>query len=546
MSRWRATRLIGVALSAWLSRRARLLADVEFWRRNTSRLQVDQLRQLLQRAASTEFGRGHRFKTLLRATDVDLVSAYRCEVPIADIAAFRPLIARMREGGEPNVLWPGLVRAFAQTSGTTAGDKYIPVSQEMMRGNLRAAMDLFATSARFGTSLAAMTAGRCVFLGGSTALAMNEHGIATGDLSGLVTPLIRWPASAVYSPGPDIALMRDWPRKIEALARLTLEQDVTFVSGMASWELVLFKRVVELARERGQAVGQLRDIWPNLAMLVHGGVNYAPFAASMRDVWSGSRSGEDFPHRLEVYPASEGFIAMQDSPGDPGLRLLADNGIHYEFVPLEQGDCDDAEAFTCAEVELGQRYLVVMSTNAGLWRYRIGDVVEFDSVPARPDGRSGTGPCRLRIVGRQKHFINAFGENLIVENIEMAVTAAASATGAVIGEFTAAPVYPTRDQRAGLELIVELDRSEREHDAALLRSFRGVFDSALCALSVDYSVKRSGDCGMSEPTVTFVPTGSVHRWMAACGKLGGQHKCPRCANHREYVDGVRRAAGVSQ
>ncbi len=545
MTMLRPTSLIGAALRAVTAVRAHRLADGDYWRRNSSRLQTVQLRRLLRAAASTEFGRRHRFTTMLRTSDPDLVDAYRSEVPIAEISAFRPMINRMREAGEPDVLWPGLVRSFAQTSGTTAGDKFIPVSHEMMRSNRRAAMDLFATLGTFGSSLARITSGRCVFLGGSTSLNVNEHGIATGDLSGLVAPLIRWPMSAVASPGPDIALMDDWPRKIEAMARRTLEQDVTFVSGMASWELVLFRRVLELASERGTGATCLRDIWPRLQVLVHGGVNYAPFASRMREVWSGAADGDDMPRRLEVYPASEGFIAIQDRPGDSGLRLLVDNGIFFEFVPLEEGDRADARSFTCDTVERGQRYLVVMSTNAGLWRYSIGDVVEFDTLPARRDGLGGEGPCRLRIVGRQRHFVNAFGENLIVENIEAAVTEAAAAIGVRIGEFTAAPVYPSADRVAGLELVIELALSgNASDDGILLGGFRRSFDQALLRQCVDYSVKRRGDCGMAEPTITVVPGGSVHRWMASIGKLGGQHKCPRCANHREYVDGIRRAAGV--
>ena len=292
-------------------------------------------------------------------------------------------------------------------------------------------------------------------------------------------------------------------------------------------------------------------MWPNLRLFVHGGVKYAPFDARLRAIWSGP-AAIDLPHRLELYPASEGFIAMQDTPHEPGLRLLADIGNFYEFIPLEEIDAaingePGARAFTCDRVEPGQRYVVTMSTCAGLWRYVIGDVVEFDSVPDSPDGRPGWGgaggrggPARLRIVGRHRHFINAFGENLIVEHIENAVAAAAGRAGLRIGEFTAAPVYAGPGTRPGLELAVEVEGKAVAPGA--MNEFREEFDRSLKAQNVDYTTKRTDDVGMAPPTITPLPPGAFHRWMQARGKLGGQHKCPRCANHREIIESVLAAA----
>jgi hypothetical protein len=277
-----------------------------------------------------------------------------------------------------------------------------------------------------------------------------------------------------------------------------------------------------------------RDIWPNLEVFVHGGVKYTPFIPRMCRAFSGDPR-IDFPCRHELYPASEGFIAMQDRGDDPAMRLLTDIGTFYEFVPLERINDASPEAVPCWQVEKGQKYCVIMSTNAGLWRYNIGDVVEFDQVPAGPDGQGGDGPARLRIVGRHRHFINAFGENLIVEHIEHGVAEAARATGVEPGEFTAAPIYPTEATRSGLELAIELPEGT---DAETLERFREVFDRAVKAVNVDYTTKRTDSLGMQAPTLTAVPMGSFHRWMDANGKLGGQHKCPRCANHREIIDSV--------
>jgi hypothetical protein len=540
--RW--TSLVGAGLHLRVRRRIRLLNDLPYWTKGSAHLQRNTLRRLLKTAADTSFGREHSFSRLAALPDDEIVAAYRTELPPADFSAFRSLVARMREQGEPNVLWPGLVRDFAQTSGTTAGDKFIPVTKEMLRSNFLASLDIFAHAVRFGVSLPRLTSGKCLFLGGSTDLATNEHGIRTGDLSGLVTPLIKWPITQIYAPGRDIALMNHWPSKLEAMAKACIDQDIRMISGMPSWALVLFEKLLEIARARGEEPEGVRDVWRNLTIFVHGGVKYAPFDPRVRQMYSGSPSGDDIPYRLELYPASEGFIALQDTHREPGLRLLVDIGNFYEFIPLEEIDKPDARAFTCETVEKGQRYVVCMSTCAGLWRYIIGDVVEFDTIPARADGRGGDGPCRLRIVGRHRHFINAFGENLIVEHIENAVAAAARKTGVVIGEFTAAPVYPAPGRRAGLELAIEVAGDPTAASGAL-SEFREQFDASLKTQNVDYTTKRTDDVGMAPPTLTVLPVGAFHRWLDSKGKLGGQHKCPRCANHREILDAVV-AAGRPQ
>jgi hypothetical protein len=530
--------LVGMGLRALLSGRVRRLSDERHWRENAAGIQLAQLRGLLRRAAGTEFGRGHGFSRLAGLPNADLYAAYRKAVPVADWYAYQGLIARMREGGEPDVLWPGLVRDFAQTSGTTAGDKYIPVSREMLASNRVAALDIFANLARFGVSLPRLLSGKVLFLGGSTSLAVNGKGVRTGDLSGIITPLIRWPITRFYLPGPEVALMSHWPSKIEAMAARCLDEDVRMVTGMCSWALVLFERVMQLARERGRAVRTIRDVWPRFGVFVHGGVRYAPFDPRMRAAYSGDPAGADIPVRLELYPASEGFVAIQDRPGDPGLRLLTDIQNFYEFVPLECIDDPDPPAFMCHQVEKGRRYVVVMSTCAGLWRYVLGDTVEFDTVPDRPPsqgGGGGDGPPRLRIVGRHRHFVNAFGENLIVEHIENAVTAAAKAAGLTLGEFTAAPVYPGEGRRAGLELAVEVVGGA---PSGAVAEFARAFDESLKAQNVDYTTKRTEGLGMAPPTVTPLPAGTFHRWMESKGKLGGQHKCPRCANTRDILEQV--------
>jgi hypothetical protein len=534
MAAW--TSVVGVGLKAFLSRRARLLDDRAFWAQNSGDIQRAQLRALLLRAKDTRFGKRHGFQRINAITNDDgLLEAYRDAVAVREYLALRDeWLEPMRREALPDHCWPGVVRDWAQTSGTTAGDKYVPVSKDLLRHNFRSALDIYAHALRRGVRLPDLFGGKIMFLGGSTDLAENEHGVRTGDLSGIVTQLIRWPLSSVYLPGKKVALMSDWTQKIEAMAQGAVDADVRALSGMPSWTTVLFERVLELARERGRKAECIRDVWPNFNLFIHGGTRYAPFDAKVRALWSAG--SDDIPNRLEVYAASEAFVAVQDEPGEPSMRLNVDSGVVYEFVPLEEIASGRPSAFLCDKVEKGQRYVVVLSTCGGLWRYVLGDVVEFDSIP--PEG-----PARVRIVGRHKHFINAFGENLIVEHIENAVSRAAQAVGARIGEFTAAPVYPdaATGVRAGLELAIEWDS-----DPALAEPFAREFDAALKAQNVDYTIKRKDDLGMVPPTVTLLPVGAFHDWLARKGKLGGQHKCPRCANHREIIDEVRVIAGVER
>jgi len=529
---WSWTSAIGLGLAARVRARARSLDDAARWQRTTASVQRAQLRRLLERASGTAFGREHDFGRLATLPEAELLGAYRSAVPPRDYVALLPYVERMVDRAEPDVLWPGLVGRFAKTSGTTAGDKHIPVSEAMMASNYRASLDIFANALRWGVSLGRLFGGRALFLGGSSDLTRTPNGLLVGDLSGIATQQIRWPLSAVYSPGRRVALLDHWPTKIEEMARVAAAQDIRMISGMPSWTVALFERVLALRGERGDPARTIANVWPNLTLFTHGGVRYDPFEPTIRRLFSGG--DRDIPVRLELYPASEGFVAIQDTPGQRGMRLNADHGNFFEFVPLEDADRDDPPAFAADEAEVGQRYVVVMSTCAGLWRYVIGDVVEFESVPDRLGGGGGSGPARLRIVGRHKLFMNAFGENLIVENIEDAASRAAVEAGVEIGEFTAAPVYPESGRGPGLELAVEADGLAGE----VLERFRSAFDARLQASCNDYRSKRTDDLGMGPPTITPLRPGSIHAWMESRGKLGGQHKVPRCANHREFLDGL--------
>ena len=468
-------------------------------------------RKLLRRARHTWFSREYGL------AEVRTPEEFARRVPIRDYVSQLPLVERML-AGERDVCWPGRVKYFAQTSGTTAGDKRIPMTPDMIRANVRAGLAIFAYYARRGPGeLWRLWDGQLLFLGGSSAMTATESGAQIGDLSGIATRSIRWPIRPRYEPGAELALIDSWEQKVQRVAERVATRDVRFVTGMPSWVMVLFRRICAL---RGvDPAGGMSEVWPNLQLFVHGGVNFTPYRAAFRRFFRPD-------HRLdtqEVYPASEGFIAVQAEADPPGMEMLTDNGLFYEFVPLAQWGRDDAPRLTIDEVELDVPYSLVISTCAGLWAYDLGDVVRFVSLV----------PPRIVFAGRNKHFINAFGENIIGEQVCQAVSAAAAETGAEVAEFTAAPRYADQDHDVGAhQYVVEFNVPP----PAGLDAFAAAIDTTLQALNHDYTVKRTGDLGMTCVEVAPVPKGAFYDWMKRRGKLGGQHKVPVCTNDRRYVD----------
>ncbi len=489
------------------------LRRVDRWLRRASAdpvaSQQQVLRRLLDRAKRTWFGRKHDFAKI--ASHADFVKA----VPIADYVGRLDLMERIF-AGEPNVCWPGVVRYFAQTSGTTAGDKRIPVTARMQRSNRRAAMAIFAYYQRRGRGkVNSLMAGQLLFLGGSTNMTPTGNGSWVGDLSGIATRSLHWPLVKHYEPGLELALIDGWEEKIERVARRVMDRDVRFVTGMPSWVKILFDRICAL---RGiPPEGGISRVWPNLQLFVHGGVNFEPYRSAFERYFTAMHS----PEYLEVYPASEGFVAIQPAPARGGMEMLMDNGLFYEFVPLEQWGQADAPRLMIDKVETNVPYCLVLSTNAGLWAYELGDVVQFESLR----------PPRILFAGRNQHFINAFGENIIAQQVSQAIASAATASGAQVAEFTAAPRYAERDRPGAHQYIVEFDRHPHR-----METFTAQIDSELQRLNNDYSIKRRGNLGMMPVEVTAVPPGAFYDWMKIRGKLGGQNKVPVCSNDRRYVD----------
>jgi hypothetical protein len=365
--------------------------------------------------------------------------------------------------------------------------------------------------------------GPMLFLGGSTKVRPLPGGGRVGDLSGLVVGRLPLGFRGRYSPGTARAAIPDWEERLDAVAALASTQDVRLLSGMPSWLVILFERIARQAEQGGRRLRGLDRLWPNLKVLIHGGVAFPPYAGVFEE-WLGPRLA-----RVEVYPASEGFVAVQ-TEATGGLTLMLDYGILYEFVPVEDLGSAAPRRHTVGDVELGRPYAVVMSTPAGLWSYVLGDTVRF----------TARDPLRLVITGRTRHYVNAFGENVIVEEIERALVRACRRTEAEVVEFTVAPRFPSgNESRGGHEWLVEFRIPPAEPE-----DFARILDETLAALNTDYRTKRSGSVGMVGPRVTALPPGTFHRWMRMNGRLGGQHKVPRVTNDRALAHALLAEAGL--
>lgn len=483
-------RLADAAFRVYASRR---VAGLD--RDRPARDQERTLLRLVRAARRTRFGREHGF------ADIRSVADYQERVRPRSYEAFwaeywQPAFPRWQ-----GVTWPGPVPYLALSSGTTSGStKYVPVSREMAVSNRRAGLTALALFQAFEPA-ARLFAGRIFFLGGSTDLALLAPGVRAGDLSGIVACELPALLRPYTFPPLALALERDWERKLDLLARGSVGLPVTAVSGVPSWLLVLFERVLRLAgRER------LIEVWPSLRLVLHGGTRFDPYRARFREL---AGAGVQFQ---EVYPASEGFLAVED-PRFGLLRLLTDHGLFYEFIPVGELESASPTRHTVANLEPGENYAVVLTTCAGLWSYVLGDTVRFERRE----------PLLLQFTGRTRYFLSAFGEHLISEEVERAVATAAEATGAAVTEFHVGPVFPEAADQAGRHrFLVEFARPPGD-----LGRFAAVLDEELARLNEDYAAHRRGDLTMRGPEVLPAPAGGFAGWLKSRGKLGGQHKVPR-------------------
>lgn len=479
---------------AYARRRA---AEVE--QADLAHVQEQQLLRLILKAQETQFGRDHDFRRIRSVAD------YRRLVPLRTYEQFwreywQPAFPRL-EG----ITWPHRIPYYALSSGTTTGTtKYLPISREMLRSNRQAALTMLSLYA-LSHPRATLFSGRIFFLGGSTALTPLSDGSLAGDLSAIAALEVQpWLRPYTFPP-LELAHQTDWEQKLDDLARASLTLPITLISGVPSWLLLLFQRLKQLA---GKAT--IAAIWPQLQVVVHGGIKFDPY----RDLFR-REIGSDRVRFLESYPASEGFIAFEDPRYDL-LRPIPDHGIFYEFVPVGELDQPHPTRHHLGEVEVGQQYAVVLTTCAGLWSYVIGDTVAFERRE----------PPLLRFTGRTKYFLSAFGEHLISEEVEKAIAEASHQCGVDVVDFHIGPVFPEHAAQVGRHRIL----AEFTSPPADLAAFCRAVDAALCRINDDYRAHRAGDTSLLAPEVIVVRPGGFASWMRAHGKLGGQHKLPRMDN----------------
>lgn len=500
-------------LSPAISSLARMrLWRIEAWKNHPLDAQREVLQDLVTSAQYTEFGRKHQFKELFTT------KAFKEAVPIHEYDDLKPYIERIMEG-EQNILWNTPIYWFAKSSGTTSDkSKFIPVSDESLQdGHFKASKDVLSIYYQFYPESELLT-GKGLVIGGSHNINPMNSEAQYGDLSAVLLQNTPFWGHWLRTPDLSIALMDEWESKIEKLARSTIKENVTSISGVPTWTLVLFRRILEITGK-----SSIHEVWPSLELYMHGGVSFKPYREQFQRI-----IGKDI-HYLEMYNASEGFFAAQDVPGQEGMLLFTDHGIFMEFMPVNEYGKKDPQTVSLQDVEIGKNYALIISTNGGLWRYLVGDTIQFTSLH----------PFRVRVSGRLKHYINAFGEEVIVDNTDKAIAAACAETGAQVIDYTAAPVYFSEKSNGAHEWLVEFEKEPPD-----LAVFTQELDKALKTLNSDYEAKRYKDIALSLPLVRSLKPGSFTAWLKEKGKLGGQHKVPRLSNERTYLEEILQMQNV--
>lgn len=494
-------------LSPAISTLARLRSwRIDAWMHHPISAQREVLQDLVTAGQYTAFGRQYEFSKLFNTR------SFKQAIPIHEYEDIKPYIDRILSG-EEHVLWNTPIHWFAKSSGTTSDrSKFIPVSQESLEdGHYKAAKDVLSLYYMHHPESDLLT-GKGLVIGGSHTINSLHEEAHYGDLSAVLMQNTPFWGNWIRTPELKIALMDEWESKIEHLAASTLNENVTSVSGVPTWTLVLFQRILELTGK-----STIKEVWPSLELYMHGGVSFHPYREQFKRLIGGDI------HYLEMYNASEGFFAAQDLADSDGMLLFLDHGIFYEFMPIEEYGKDEPRTIGLNKVELNHQYAPVISTNGGLWRYLMGDTIEFTSLR----------PFRVKVVGRLKLFINAFGEEVIIDNAERAMADACRTTGAVVTDYTAGPVYFSNEGNGAHQWLIEFEQSPTEMDA-----FIQALDASLKQHNSDYEAKRHKSIALREPVVTPLPRGQFSKWLKQKNKLGGQHKVPRLSNDRKIIEEV--------
>ncbi|MEM7035419.1 MAG: GH3 auxin-responsive promoter family protein [Bacteroidota bacterium] len=497
--------LINSIASWYLKKR---VMQIEMFVKHPVDTQLEVFHKLIRTAEKTAWGEEFGFK------DMKTIQQFQERVPISNYEQLFPYIERTLQG-EKSVLWPGKIKWFSKSSGTTNDkSKFIPVTKESLNDcHFKGGKDMLAIYLHNRPDSQLFT-GRALPIGGSHEINKLNSDSYYGDLSAVLIQNTPHVFNLFRATSKKLALMPEWESKIQAMAERVLNMNITSIAGVPTWTIVLINKLFEMAgTER-----DLHEIWPSLEVFFHGGVSFKPYRRQFQSLIPSDRM-----HYFETYNASEGFFGLQNERDKDDLLLMLDYGILYEFVKLEDLDQDHPRAYTISEVEPGVTYAMLITTNGGLWRYMIGDTVQFTSVS----------PFKIKIAGRTKHFINAFGEELMVDNAETALDHACAETGAVIANYTAAPIYFSEGQNGAHEWLVEFEKAP-----VVVNEFRDILDAKLRELNSDYDAKRYKSIALREPVLHALPKGTFYDWMKSRGKLGGQNKVPRLSNTRDYVDAI--------
>ncbi len=494
------------SIISWLN--VKRIHQIELFKKYPGNVQSEVFTKLISLAEDTEWGKRYGY------SDIQSVKQFQDRVPVQTYEDIIPYVNRQR-AGEQNILWPTDIKWYAKSSGTTSEkSKFIPVSPEALEEcHFRGGKDVMALyTKQFPDST--VLRGKALTLGGSHQI--NNHSTQSyyGDLSAILIENLPFWASFIRTPSAEIALIPDFEEKVDKITKIAIKENVTNIAGVPSWNLVLLKHILDATGN-----DNLLDIWPNLELFTHGGVSFAPYREQFLKIIPSPQM-----HYLETYNASEGFFGIQDDLSDSSMLLMLDYGVFFEFIPLDKLNDPGTPVYTIEEVEIGINYALVISTNGGLWRYMIGDTIEFTSLT----------PHKFKITGRTKYYINAFGEEIILDNAEKALLTACKHTGALIKDYTAGPIYMTGDNKGSHEWMIEFERKPED-----LERFTDVLDKTLCSINSDYEAKRFKNTTLLKPSVISVPDGTFYHWFQTKGKVGGQNKMPRLSNDRKYLDEIR-------
>ncbi len=483
------------------------LLQIEEFKKNPFEIQFNLLKNLINDNKNTIFGKEHYFSEL---SENFTVQTFQNNIPVRNYTKLKPYIDRIRNG-EQNVLWHSPVKWFAVSSGTTSDkSKFIPVSREALEENhFRGGKDIIAVYASQYEDTK-LVKSKSLVIGGSRQISMFKNALYYGDLSAVIIDNLPVWSHLLRTPSKNVALLPKWEEKLEKMAEQTIEENVTSITGVPSWTLVLLKRIIEITGKNN-----ITEIWPDFELFIHGGVSFEPYRSIYKKILPPET------RYLETYNASEGFFALQDDLSINDMLLMLDIGIFYEFISADKIFQDNPPVYTVENVKCNVNYAMIITTNSGLWRYLIGDTVRFTSLK----------PHKIKITGRIRHFINAFGEELIIENAEKALKETTEKTDSQIREYTAAPVYISDNETGAHEWLIEFIKQPSD-----IHKFAEILDEELKKTNSDYAAKRYKDLTLRMPLIHTAKEGLFYNWLKEKGKLGGQNKIPRLVNSRVYID----------